>query len=84
MPVARVGDRLRHLVPADAEGPARFREAGRVEGVAAVQAREGGLDDLLREAKEKEEREEGGHEEGIICRLVCGFLVARPDRRSSE
>ena len=54
VPVARVGDRLGHLVLADAEGPARFREAGRVEGVAAVQAREGGLDDLLREAKEEE------------------------------
>ena len=35
-----------------------FREADGVEGVAAVQARERGLDDLLRQAEEEEEEEE--------------------------
>ena len=69
VPVARVGDRLRHLALADVEGTARHREAGGLEGVAAVQACERGLDDLLRQAKEEEEAEERGHAEGIIRRL---------------
>ena len=50
---------------------------GRLEGVAAVQAREGGLDDLLRQAEEEEEERRAGIG-GIICRLGIPRRPARP------
>ena len=59
VPVARVRDRFRHLALADAEGPARLGEAGGVDGVPPVQARERGLGGLLRQAEDDEDEEEG-------------------------
>jgi len=61
VPVAGVRDRLRHLVLADAEGPARLGQSAGVDGVAPVQAREGGLEGLLRQAEEDEGDEEAAH-----------------------
>ena len=59
--VAGVGHRPRQLVVVDAEGAAGLGEAGRLEGVAPVQDREGRLDRLLHEPQHDEENEQEGH-----------------------
>jgi len=58
MTVARVGDRLAHLLVGNAQDPSGLGLLPRVRPVPAIQGREGMLDELLREAEDDEEDEE--------------------------